>query len=193
MDFQNGLGGAIDPGSVFSAINVTLGGSYSTATTDTQTYTFGLKPGESAQVVYVPRLIHVQGLYTEIIGGDPNPFGPPWTTDIVTIADHVPGEAFIPVPASIGAGDFRLRYAVPTFYTEDEYGGIPYPLDKGNWNRGPDTFPNDAISSMYVPPGYTVHLFLDSDFQGTAWPFGPGDIPYFSPQFDKKVSSIKIS
>ena len=187
------LGGSIDPESVFWAINGTLGGGYSTANTDTQTYSFGLKPGESARVVYIPRVIHVQGLYTETIGGDPNPEGgPPWTTNIVTIADHVPGEAIIPVPASMKEGDFRLQYAVPTFYTEYEYGGIPYPLDRGNWNRGPDTFPNDAITSMYVPDGYTVQLFFDRDFQGTTGTFGPRDYPNFSAQWAGQVSSIKI-
>lgn len=187
------LEGDIDPGSVFSAINVSLGGSYSTANTDTQTYTFGLNPGEYARVVYTPRVIHVQGLYTETIGGDPNPEGgPPWTTDVVTIANHVPGEAIIPVPTSMKEGVFRLQYAVPTFYTQDEYEGIPYPLNRGNWNRGPDTFPNDAITSMYVPNGYTVQLFFDRDFQGTTGTFGPGDIPNFSPGWANQVSSIKI-
>ena len=179
-----------DPLSVFKAINASIGGSYSTAQTIGDTYTFNLSPGQRARIVHTPRFHHIVGFLTETSGGDPMQVNGVIQTPVVTVIDHQPGEAWFPEDGGL----FRLQYSIPAFYTDFDYQGIPILLNRGNWDVG--SFPNDAICSMSIPDGYTVELFSEANFQGRSITLsgsaGQGENPHFGDDWIRQASSIKI-
>jgi hypothetical protein len=138
----------------FTAIN--FGGSYSENYTMSDTYTTNVQPGEKARLIYIPKFHVVEGRFTKTEGGDiiPNPTGNSVPTPIITDYSDVPGTASAPIPHR---GAFRLQFESPTFYTDSLFKGDAITLTKGNWDWG--SFPNDAISSLRVPDGYSVVVY----------------------------------
>ncbi len=199
--FNFNVGINYEPGSVFKAINASVGGGYSTSQTEGEMYTFNVGAGQQARIVYTPRLLHVVGFLTETQGGDfiPNPGGgPPIQTQIITVIDHQPGEAWIPQDGGI----FRLQYSIPAFYSDYNYQGTLTLLDKGNWDV--NSFPNDTICSASIPNGYTVELFSEPNFQGRSitllggsntfnGSYGVGENWHFGDDWARQASSIRIS
>lgn len=170
-------------GVVFGEINAALGGQYSESKTFTDSYTFNLLPGETARIIYVPKIHFINGSLTKIIESDPiaaTPLPPRIVIDNQPVQIHFP----------VDGGRFTLEYDRPTFYTDSRFRGQAIRLDKGGHDWG--SIPNDEISSLRVPENYTVALFKDTRFQGESIIFGPGDHPYVGDNFNDQTSSINI-
>jgi Peptidase inhibitor family I36 len=59
-----------------------------------------------------------------------------------------------------------------TFYQDVNYGGTAITLGAGNYTMtqlNAAGIPNDWMSSLKVPSGYTVEVFQDDNFAGTEW------------------------
>jgi hypothetical protein len=167
----------------FAAINATLGGQYSESKTFSTSYTFNLLAGETARIIYVPKIHFINGRLTMVIESDiipATPLPPRTVIDNQWVQIHFP----------LDGGRFTLEYDRPTFYTDSRFRGQAIRLDKGGHDWG--SIPNDEISSLRVPENYTVALFKDTRFQGESIIFRPGDHPYVGDNFNDQTSSIKI-
>lgn len=79
-----------------------------------------------------------------------------------------------------------------TFYQDINYGGIAGPaIAKGNYASLPSGVPNDWMSSLKVPSGWTVEVYADGNFAGTKWTF-TADTPWVGSDCNDKMSSFKI-
>ena len=72
------------------------------------------------------------------------------------------------------------------------YGGTASPvIAKGNYSSLPGGVPNDWMSSLKVPSGWTVEVYADGGFAGTKWTF-TADTPWVGSDCNDKMSSVKI-
>lgn len=82
-----------------------------------------------------------------------------------------------------------------TFYQHANYGGTAVTLDVGNYTLtqlNAAGIPNDWMSSLKVPSGYTVEVYQDDNFAGTKWVF-TADTAYVGADCNDKMSSVKIT
>lgn len=85
----------------------------------------------------------------------------------------------------------------PTFYQNNFYGGNAVTLAAGNYTMAQMVsagIPNDSVSSIKVPTGYTVTGYQNDNYGGTAWNFtyDNADLTQISGCNDN-ISSIKIA
>ncbi|MEG5019377.1 MULTISPECIES: hypothetical protein [unclassified Microcoleus] len=172
-------------GVTFEGVNAALGGQYSESKTFSTSYTFNLLAGETARIIYVPKIHFINGWLTKTIEGSPvmGPFPPP---PLRMVIDN----QWVQIHFPLDGGRFTLEYDKPTFYTDSRFRGTAIRLDKGGHDWG--SIPNDEISSLRVPENYTVALFKDTRFKGESIIFGPGDYPYVGDNFNDQTSSINI-
>lgn len=80
------------------------------------------------------------------------------------------------------------------FYTDGDYLGTAVALSPGMYtlsqlmNAG---LPNDAVTSMRIPKGWTVQIYQDDHFAGTRWNFS-GDTVAVPPEVNDQMSSVRI-
>lgn len=78
------------------------------------------------------------------------------------------------------------------FYQDINYGGTASPvIAKGNYSSLPGGVPNDWMSSLKVPSGWTVEVYEHGGFGGTKWTF-TADTPWVGSDCNDKMSSFKI-
>ncbi len=78
------------------------------------------------------------------------------------------------------------------FYQDADYGGAASPvIAKGNYSSLPSGVPNDWMSSLKIPSGWTVEVYEHGGFGGTKWTF-TADTPWVGSDCNDKMSSIKI-
>lgn len=91
----------------FSAINATVGGQYSQAFTDTNTYTETIPANQTARIIYVPMMHHTSGLgkitqgWAEVYDGVVGGYG-----DRVVGGDPNAINVFFPIPG----GQYQLQF-----------------------------------------------------------------------------------
>ncbi len=81
-----------------------------------------------------------------------------------------------------------------TFYVDANFAGVSRTLPKGQYTLAQlqaAGIPNDAISSLRVPNGWTVEAFQHDDFGGTRWVFTSDAINVGSGANDA-ISSVRI-
>ena len=81
-----------------------------------------------------------------------------------------------------------------TFYADGNYGGLGVSLQPGSYTLAQLNaagIPNDWMSSLRVPAGWTVQVFDDNDFAGTLWTF-TSDTPLVPAAANDKMSSVRI-
>jgi hypothetical protein len=76
-------------------------------------------------------------------------------------------------------------------YGDANYGGAAQELSRGQYDMGQLTVGNDAISSLQVPPGWTVTLYENAGYQGRSKTF-TSDTPYVGNDFNDLASSITV-
>ena len=76
-------------------------------------------------------------------------------------------------------------------YGDANFGGAAQELSRGQYDIGQLTVGNDAISSLQVPPGWTVTLFEHAGYQGRSKTF-TSDTPYVGDDFNDLASSITV-
>ncbi len=101
-----------------------------------------------------------------------------------------------------GAQNIRMTYfpevttgPPPTgvlFYEDAGYSGpATPPIAKGEYGIMPDTVPNDWMSSLKIPAGWTVEVWTDGGFAGSSFTFTE-DTPWVGDQCNDAMSSFKI-
>lgn len=81
-----------------------------------------------------------------------------------------------------------------TFYADINYGGAAITLGVGNYTLSQLNaagIPNDWMSSLKVPNGWTVEVYEHNDFGGTKWTFTASS-SWVGSEINDKMSSVKI-
>lgn len=81
-----------------------------------------------------------------------------------------------------------------TFYQHINYGGTSVTLAKGNYTLSQLNalgIPNDWVSSIKVPAGWTVEVYQNDNFAGTKWTF-TSSTNYVEDACNDQMSSVKI-
>ncbi|WP_435924158.1 carbohydrate-binding protein [Paenibacillus sp. DYY-L-2] len=81
-----------------------------------------------------------------------------------------------------------------TFYEDINYGGNAVTLGIGNYTLSQlnaNGIPNDWMSSLKVPGGWTVEVYENDNFGGTKWTF-TSDSSWVGNAINDKMSSVKI-
>ncbi len=101
-----------------------------------------------------------------------------------------------------GAQNIRMTYLpevttgpAPTgvvFHQDADYGGAATPpIAKGDYPAMPDTVPNDWMSSLRIPAGWTVEVWTDGGFAGSKFTF-TGDTAWVGSECNDTMSSFRI-
>jgi hypothetical protein len=78
------------------------------------------------------------------------------------------------------------------FFEHADFQGRKFCLESGeNWDAKTDLSLNDIISSMTVENGLSVTVYQHSDFGGTRLKVRQ-DVPAVTPEWNDKISSIKV-
>ncbi len=81
-----------------------------------------------------------------------------------------------------------------TFYQHADYAGTAVSLSKGNYTLAQlqaAGIPNDWVSSLRIPAGWTVEIYQNDNFGGTKWTF-TADISYVGAAANDQMTSCKI-
>ncbi|KOP65840.1 sugar-binding protein [Bacillus sp. FJAT-18019] len=81
-----------------------------------------------------------------------------------------------------------------TFYADINYGGKAVTLGVGNYTLNQlnaNGIPNDWMSSLKVPSGWTVEVYENDNFGGTKWTY-TSDSSWVGNTVNDKMSSVKI-
>ncbi|MCA1292782.1 sugar-binding protein [Paenibacillus sp. alder61] len=81
-----------------------------------------------------------------------------------------------------------------TFYADINYGGKAVTVGTGNYTLSQlnaKGIPNDWMSSLKVPNGWTVEVYENDNFGGTKWTF-TSDSSWVGNAINDKMSSVKI-
>ncbi|OJH37969.1 arabinan endo-1,5-alpha-L-arabinosidase [Cystobacter ferrugineus] len=120
------------------------------------------------------------------------------TTPIVTAIDSTYASGAIGLRAHDSAAAFdNVNTSKPpgaTFYADGGFGGLGISLSPGNYTLtqlNAAGIPNDWMSSLRVPAGWTVDVYADDNFTGTMWKF-TADASLIPPEANDKMSSVKI-
>jgi hypothetical protein len=84
----------------------------------------------------------------------------------------------------------------PTFYPNASFGGTGVTLGDGSYDINAMQaagIPNDAISSIHVPAGFTVVAYADGDFTGASWTFTADNANLANTGNDNTISSFVIT
>lgn len=80
------------------------------------------------------------------------------------------------------------------FYADGGYGGLGVSLNPGSYTMAQLNaagIPNDWMSSLRVPAGWTVQVYEHNDFTGTVWTF-TSDTPLVPAEANDKMTSVRI-
>jgi hypothetical protein len=83
---------------------------------------------------------------------------------------------------------------VVIFYADGGFGGLGVALDPGSYTRAQLAaagIPDDWMSSLRVPRGFTVHAYAEDGFAGTKWTFTE-DTSLVPEAANDKMSSVQI-
>nr|5HT8_A Chain A, Beta and gamma crystallin [Clostridium beijerinckii NCIMB 8052] len=81
-----------------------------------------------------------------------------------------------------------------TFYEDINYGGAHVHLQPGNYTLSQlntAKIPNDWMTSLKVPSGWTVDVYENDNFTGTKWTY-TSDTPWVGNDANDKMTSVKI-
>jgi hypothetical protein len=84
----------------------------------------------------------------------------------------------------------------PTFYPNASFGGTGVTLGDGSYDINAMQaagIPNDAVSSIRVPAGFTVKAYADGDFTGSTWTFTADNANLANTGNDNTISSFVIT
>lgn len=82
-----------------------------------------------------------------------------------------------------------------TFYQDYDYGGSAVTLGVGNYTMAQMIaagIPNDWVSSVKVPSGYTVEVYADDNYGGTKWTFTADNPNFGNSGCNDVMSSVKV-
>jgi hypothetical protein len=85
----------------------------------------------------------------------------------------------------------RSSIGLPVVYEHADYGGRSQVLDAGRYDVGQLTIGNDVISSVKVPLGWKVTLYLHAGFQAPTKVL-TADTRVLPPDFNDQTSSIVV-
>jgi len=112
-------------------------------------------------------------------------------------ATYAGGTTGVIAHATAAAFD-NLHIADPpgvVFYQDGGYSGSAIALDPGAYTLRQlraAGIANDAVSSIRIPPGFTVQLYADEGFAGTLWTF-TADTPLMPAAANDVMSSVRIT
>ncbi len=99
------------------------------------------------------------------------------------------------VQTATGPGDPTPPPASPTFYQDINYGGTARTLAAGNYTTAQLAaagIPDNWVSSIKVPAGYTVEIYDNDNFGGTKWTFTADNPDFVVAGLNDRMSSVKI-
>jgi alpha-L-fucosidase 2 len=85
--------------------------------------------------------------------------------------------------------------AKATFYQDINFGGTAVALNPGNYTTAQLSaagIPDNWVSSVEVPAGYTVEIYDQDNFSGTKWTFTADNLNFLAAACNDKMSSVKI-
>jgi len=80
---------------------------------------------------------------------------------------------------------------VPTIYEHASFGGASQSLPPGRYPMRDIRIGNDRLSSLRVPPDWTVHLYRDDNYGGPRFSV-TGDLSYVGDAYNDWASSIEV-
>lgn len=89
---------------------------------------------------------------------------------------------------------FKIIPSGPTFYENADYTGGAAILEKGEYLLSQMLaagVPDNWVSALKVPKGYTVEIYQNGDFTGTKWTF-TADTSYVGAACNDQMSSVRI-
>ena len=120
------------------------------------------------------------------------------TVPSVTAIDSTYASGTLGIRAHDSAAAFdNVKASKPpgaVFYADGGYGGLGISLNAGSYTLAQLNaagIPNDWMSSLKVPGGWTVEVYQNSDFTGTMWKF-TADTPLLPQDANDQMSSVKI-
>ena len=123
-----------------------------------------------------------------------------WTTfDLGTYGSFTNSYHTIRFVFDTGGANFnwwQTSTAIPTFYTDSSFSGTAVSLGVGTYTLSQMVslgLPNDSLSSVKVPSGYTVTLYHDDNFSGTSLTLTADNAHLSDNGFNDQTSSIRIT
>ncbi|WP_245919385.1 family 43 glycosylhydrolase [Melittangium boletus] len=120
------------------------------------------------------------------------------TTPILTATDATYASGAVGVRAHDSAAAFdNVKATKPPgviFYADGGYGGLGISLNAGSYTLAQLNaagIPNDWMSSLRVPAGWTVQVYQHNDFAGTMWTF-TADTSLLPAEANDQMSSVRI-
>jgi len=83
-----------------------------------------------------------------------------------------------------------------TFYRDYNYAGSAVSLGVGNYTTSQliaAGIPNDSVSSVRVPSGYTIEIYQNDNFSGTKWTFNSNNTNFGNAGCNDVMSSVIIT
>jgi uncharacterized protein YbdZ (MbtH family) len=88
----------------------------------------------------------------------------------------------------------KISISKAIFYQDADFGGTAVALGKGNYTLSQllaAGIPNDWVSSLKVPSGWTVDIYQDDNYGGTQWTF-TANTSYVGSACNDQMTSVKI-
>ena len=111
------------------------------------------------------------------------------TGTVATTSKHLGG-------VKIGLDGAVAPGAGVTLYPNASYGGTGVSFGVGSYTLSQMVaagMPNDAVSSIQVPAGYTIVAYADDNYSGTSWTYAANNANLANTGNDNAISSFKIT
>ncbi|MBC8059166.1 MAG: peptidase inhibitor family I36 protein, partial [Clostridiaceae bacterium] len=132
---------------------------------------------------WMSSLVIPKGYLVEVYDND-NFTGTKWT--------YISNLSYVGADCNDKMSSFKILAAM--FYIDANYGGTSVALQPGSYTMAQMNaagIPNDWMSSLKVPKGWTVEVYQHHDFTGTKWTY-TSDSPLISSDANNQMSSVKI-
>ena len=120
------------------------------------------------------------------------------TSPILTVTDSTYTTGALGLRAHDSAAAFdNVNATKPpgaVFYADGNYGGLGVSLSPGSYTMtqlNAAGIPNDWMSSLRVPSGWTVQVYKDNDFTGTLWTF-TSDTALVPSDANDQMTSVRV-
>jgi hypothetical protein len=113
------------------------------------------------------------------------------TTSTPAPTTSIPSTTPVPI-SSTSAAPTTLQTVTVDFFEYNDYQGLKSSLPPGNWDMNIMGIPNDSISSIKVPAGYTVIIYEHAGFSGQSLSLTSDEPALGNKGWNDIISSIKV-